>query len=121
MLLMIWVFDGLRTINKDKDVGSLMVGCMKLATMINVITTLLETGMGNYARYVASWSASWTEEKRDNLALYVFVKPMELSYGIVWRLLICLLVDRSTGCSLLMISSWWFPISGLSCFLRITM
>ena len=69
MLLMIWVFDGMRTINKDKDVGSLMVGCMKLATMINVITSLLETGMGNYARYIAFWIPSWTEEKRYNLAL----------------------------------------------------
>lgn len=45
MILMIWVFDGLRTVNKDKDIGSLMVGCMKLATLINVITSLLETGM----------------------------------------------------------------------------
>lgn len=62
MILMIWVFDGLRTINKDKDIGSLMVGCMKLATLINVITSLLETGMGNYARYIAgSWAPSWGE------------------------------------------------------------
>ena len=77
MLLMIWVFDGLRTINKDKDVGSLMVGCMKLATMINVITSLLETGMGNYARYIASWSVGWPEEKRINFALYVFMEWIE--------------------------------------------
>ena len=63
MILMIWVFDGLRTVNKDKDIGSLMVGCMKLATLINVITSLLETGMGNYARYIAgSWAPSWGNE-----------------------------------------------------------
>ena len=37
-------------------IGSLMVGCMKLATLINVITSLLETGMGNYARYIAGSS-----------------------------------------------------------------
>ena len=69
MLLMIWVFDGLRTVNKDKDVGSLMVDCMKLATLINVITSLLEMGMGNYARYVASWSANWPQEHQKNFAL----------------------------------------------------
>ena len=80
MLLMIWVFDGLRTINKDKDVGSLMVGCMKLATMINVITSLLETGMGNYARYIATWIPSWTEEKRYNLALYVLVEVRQFDH-----------------------------------------
>ena len=63
MLLMSWVFDGLRTINKDKDIGTLMVGCMKLATLINVITSLLETGMGNFARYVgAAWGSFWDEK-----------------------------------------------------------
>lgn len=62
MILMIWVFDGLRTINKDKDIGTLMVGCMKLATMINVITSLLETGMGNYARYIGgAWGSHWDD------------------------------------------------------------
>ena len=72
---MIWVFDGLRTVNKDKDIGSLMVGCMKLATLINVITSLLETGMGNYARYIAgSWAPSWGNEsplsKRNALQIF---------------------------------------------------
>ena len=58
MLLMIWVFDGLRTINKDKDAGSLMVGCMEVATIINVITTLLETGISNSTSLIANtWSA----------------------------------------------------------------
>ena len=63
MILMIWVFDGLRTINKDKDIGTLMVGCMKLATIINVITSLLETGMGNYARYIGgAWGSHWDDK-----------------------------------------------------------
>ena len=58
MLLMIWVFDGLLTINKDKDAGSLMVGCMEVATIINVITTLLETGISNSTSWIANtWSA----------------------------------------------------------------
>ena len=57
MILMIWVFDGLRTINKDKDVGSLMVGCMEIATVINVITSLVETGIANTTKWMAtSWS-----------------------------------------------------------------
>lgn len=57
MILMIWVFDGLRTINKDKDVGSLMVGCMEIATIINVITSLVETGIANTTKWMAtSWS-----------------------------------------------------------------
>ena len=51
---MIWVFDGLRTINKDKDAGSLMVGCMEVATIINVITTLLETGISNSTSWIAN-------------------------------------------------------------------
>ena len=51
MILMIWVFDGLRTINKDKDIGTLMVGCMKLA------------GMGNYARYIGgAWGSHWDDK-----------------------------------------------------------
>lgn len=61
MILMIWVFDGLRTVNKDKDIGSLMVGCMKLATLINC--HYISPGnwpLGNYARYIAgSWAPSW--------------------------------------------------------------
>ena len=57
MILMIWVFDGLRTINKDKDVGSLMVGCMEIATIINGITSLVETGIANTTKWMAtSWS-----------------------------------------------------------------
>lgn len=56
MLLMIWVFDGLRSINKDKDIGTLMVNCMEVATIINVITTLIELGLFNVARMIGSWN-----------------------------------------------------------------
>lgn len=63
MLLMIWVFDGLRTINKDKDAGSLMVGCMEVATIINVITTLLETGISNSTSWIANTWQSVTDKK----------------------------------------------------------
>lgn len=63
MLLMIWVFDGLRTINKDKDAGSLMVGCMEVATIINVITTLLETGISNSTSWIANTWQGVTDKK----------------------------------------------------------
>lgn len=63
MILMIWVFDGLRTINKDKDAGNLMVGCMEVATVINVITTLIETGIANSTRWMANSWKGLTEEK----------------------------------------------------------
>lgn len=56
MILMIWVFDGLRTINKDKDIGTLMVSCMQVATIINVITTLIELGLFNAAKSIDSWN-----------------------------------------------------------------
>ncbi|KAK8830540.1 hypothetical protein WA577_004272 [Blastocystis sp. JDR] len=56
MILMIWVFDGLRTINKDKDIGTLMVNCMQVATIINVITTLIELGLFNAAKNIGSWN-----------------------------------------------------------------
>ncbi|KAK8827311.1 hypothetical protein WA556_000936 [Blastocystis sp. ATCC 50177/Nand II] len=69
---MIWVFDGLRTINKDKDVGSLMVGCMEVATVINVITSLVETGIANTTKWMAtSWSG--LEDKK-------YLADMEISY-----------------------------------------
>ena len=60
---MIWVFDGLRTINKDKDAGSLMVGCMEVATIINVITTLLETGISNSTSWIANTWQGVTDKK----------------------------------------------------------
>ena len=63
MLLMIWVFDGLRTINKDKDAGNLMVGCMEVCTIINVITTLIETGISNTTKWMATNWKGITEEK----------------------------------------------------------
>ena len=63
MLLMIWVFDGLRTINKDKDAGSVMVGCMEVATIINVITTLLETGISNSTSWIANTWSGVTDNK----------------------------------------------------------
>lgn len=56
MILMIWVFDGIRTISKDKDIGSLMVGCMELATILNVITTLIESGLFSMAKFIGSWN-----------------------------------------------------------------
>ena len=56
MILMIWVFDGLRTINKDKDIGTLMVNCMQVATIINVITTLIELGLFIAAKNIGSWN-----------------------------------------------------------------
>ena len=56
MLCIIWVFDGLRTINKDKDVGTLMVSCSSLAILINVITTLIESGLFNTAKFIGSWN-----------------------------------------------------------------
>lgn len=56
MILMIWVFDGIRTICKDKDIGSLMVGCMELATVLNVVTTLIESGLFSMAKFIGSWN-----------------------------------------------------------------
>ena len=64
MILMIWVFDGLRTINKDKDVGSLMVGCMEVATLINVITSLIETGIANTTKWMANNWKGLSEDKK---------------------------------------------------------
>ena len=51
---MIWVFDGLRSINKDKDIGTLMVNCLEVATIINVITTLIALGLFHGARMVGA-------------------------------------------------------------------
>lgn len=56
MILMIWVFDGLRTINKDKDVGTVMVQSMQLATTIGVVSSLLESGIAGATSWIAgSW------------------------------------------------------------------
>lgn len=56
MILMIWVFDGLRTINKDKDVGTVMVQSMQIATIIGVISSLLESGITGATNWIAgSW------------------------------------------------------------------
>lgn len=56
MVLMIWVFDGLRTINKDKDVGTVMVQSMQLATTIGVVSSLLESGIAGATSWIArSW------------------------------------------------------------------
>ena len=66
MILMIWVFDGIRTICKDKDIGSLMVGCMELATVLNVVTTLIESGLFSMAKFILSKSIdelSWSDWK----------------------------------------------------------
>ena len=63
MILMIWVFDGLRTINKDKDAGNLMVGCMEIATVINVITSLIETSIANTTKWMATNWAGLQEDK----------------------------------------------------------
>lgn len=56
MLCIIWVFDGFRTIHKDKDVGSLMVSCSAIAILINVITTLIETGLFSMAKFIGKWN-----------------------------------------------------------------
>lgn len=66
MILMIWVFDGLRTINKDKDAGTLMVGCMEIATVINVITSLIETSIANTTKWMA---VTW-KGLQENKAYY---------------------------------------------------
>lgn len=56
MILMIWVFDGLRTINKDKDVGTIMVQSMQIATTIGVVSSLLESGIAGATSWIAgSW------------------------------------------------------------------
>lgn len=57
MILMIWVFDGLRTINKDKDVGTIMVESMQVATVIGVVSALIETGIANTTSWIGNtWS-----------------------------------------------------------------
>ena len=54
MILMIWVFDGLRTINKDKDVGTIMVESMQVATVIGVVSALIETGIANTTSWIGN-------------------------------------------------------------------
>lgn len=51
--LYIWVFDGIMTLNKDKDVGGMMVSSVKLGALIQVISSLFNIGVGGTASWIA--------------------------------------------------------------------
>lgn len=100
MLCIIWVFDGFRTIHKDKDVGSLMVSCSTIAILINVITTLIETGLFNMAKFIGKWNIG--EYYPDLEIAYTFASE---SFNWLYNIDDCLMVIPYFWCYMLCIKN----------------